>query len=735
MARVVEQLFTVTGMSCAGCVGAVQDILSKSPGVELAEVNLLEGRTRVRYNPQVTSPEELQRAVRALGYDMLIQESARERESQMQAESRRALYLLRVKLAVTILLALLIMSLGMWHDSMGLSARSANWINWVLASVVYFYGGGGYHKRALKQLSKRTFTMDVLISLSTSVAYFFSFSRLFFEEGSPADQLFGTSYFDIVGMIFSFVLLGKYIEERAKQQTQDALHKLIGLAPERALVRLEGGELEERPVEELQVGDVVQLRQGDRVPVDGILLERGSFDESSITGEPIPYDKVAGDEVFSGTVAVGGATTFRVTMVGDETLLGRIVEAVRKAQASKAPIQRLADRISGVFVPAVLAVALLTLLGWGLLSSSATPWLHGLYFAVTVLVVACPCALGLATPTAISVAMGRASGMGLLIRDASALELLSKVTDLIYDKTGTLTVGAPTITGELWLERSEQNISLLVTAEEHTSHPLGRALVEAYRSERSPQYQLIQIEEVAGGGLRFVYNGKEYKIGNRGFAKIDDSNEELISFEEAHPQSTLSYFVCEGELLAVFALDDTLRAEVPQALHQLRSDLGLQLHLLSGDREVRVAHFADQLGIKQASGGLSPLDKKAYIEQLQSEERVVAMVGDGINDSPALAVADVSVALGSGSDIASDVAMLTSISDSPFAVERAIKLSKRTVRIIKENFFWAFCYNIVAIPIATGLLYPHVALSPVIGAAAMAGSSIIVVLNSLRLRR
>lgn len=727
-----ERQVTITGLSCAGCVAAAQEALKKTKGVKVAEVQLLEGRTRLVYDSAVVSDEELRQAVREIGYDMLLESSAMEREAQYQSERQRALRQLRTKLIVTIILTILVMLLGMWHDAVGLSALSANRINFILASVIYFYAGGGYHLRALKQLRHATFTMDTLISISTTVAYLFSTARLFLPEGSSAQAIFGASYFDMIGMILSFVLVGKYIEERAKHRTQDALRKLQSLAPERAQVRRESGEISDVPVADLHVGDVILLRHGDRVPVDGILLERGSFDESSITGEPLPVEKLAGEEVFSGTLSVGGATSFRATTVGEATLLGRIVEAVRRAQASKAPIQRLADKISGIFVPIVLVIAVLTLVGWGFFSGSSEPWLRGLYFMITVLVIACPCALGLATPTAVTVAMGRASEKGLLIRDAAALERLSQVTDVIYDKTGTLTEGTPKVVDALWLGRTPDAISLLVAAERQSSHPLAKAIVEAYNNECQEELLPENIVEVPSGGLSFSHSGAEYRIGSRQYVTFS-SKPEVEDFEQKNSSSTLSYFTRNGELIAVLALDDALRPDTKDAINRLQSHL--RVHLLSGDRSERVEYMAREVGVRHAVGGLSPLEKKKYIDELQKEGAVVAMVGDGINDSPALATADVSVAIGSGSDIANDVAMLTSISGSPYALERAIALSKRTVRIIKENFFWAFIYNLVALPIATGLFFPTLFISPMVGAGAMAGSSIIVVLNSLRLRK
>ena len=444
-------------------------------------------------------------------------------------------------------------------------------------------------------------------------------------------------------------------------------------------------------------------------------------------------EKVAGDEVFSGSLSVGRAAILRATKVGRKTLLGRIIATVRRAQASKAPIQRIADRIASVFVPAVLVIALLTLCLWGLCSDAPEPWLRGLDHAISVLVIACPCALGLATPTAITVAMGKASRNGLLIKDAVALEQLGKVTDVVLDKTGTITIGQPKVVDAKWATEDNHLLkSLLVQAEEKSSHPLASAIVSRY-GHRVEEDLPVEVRETAGGGIAFDYKSKSYRAGQRRFVGDPDLSEEMQQLERLHPDSTLIYYTCDGELLALLVLEDKLHPESEIALSRLRERTGVELHLLSGDTQARVDAIAAPLGIKKAQGGMLPLDKKSYVDDLRKDGRVVAMVGDGINDSPALASADLSIAMGNGSDIATDVAQVTALGNSPFAIERAIHLSKSTIRIIYENFLWASIYNIVAIPLAAGL-FTSVVIDPAVSAAAMAFSSVLVVLNSLRLR-
>ena len=726
-----KRLFTVTGMHCAACVSAVQERLLKTKGVREAEVNLMEGRTLISYDDRETSPVKLREAVRSIGYDMLIDEDTELQDRELMNSQESALRLLLRKLVITAVLALLAMGLMMTYESLGISPKLTYLLSFAFGAIIYVYAAGDYLIRAVKQLTKATFTMDTLIAMSTTVAFVYSTIRFIFVEEPPQVGLMHT-YFDVIGMIMTFILLGRYIEERAKRRTTDSIRKLMSLAPQEALVRV-GEDFVRRDIKELRVGDEVMLRKGDRVPVDGVLLSEGAFDESSITGEPIPVEKVAGDEVFSGSLSVGRATTLRATQVGRKTLLGRIIATVRRAQASKAPIQRIADRIASIFVPAVLVIALLTLCLWGLCSDAPEPWLRGLDHAISVLVIACPCALGLATPTAITVAMGKASRNGLLIKDAVALEQLGKVTDVVLDKTGTITVGRPKVVKAMWTTEDNHLLkSLLVQAEEKSSHPLASAIVSRY-GHRVEEDLPVEVTETAGGGISFDYLGKTYQAGQRRFVGDPELTEEMQQLESLHPDSTFIYYTCEGDLLALLVLEDKLHSEAEIALSRLREKTGVELHLLSGDTQARVDAIAAPLGIEKAQGGMLPLDKKSYIDKLRKDGKVVAMVGDGINDSPALASADLSIAMGNGSDIATDVAQVTALGNSPFAIERAILLSKSTIRIIYENFLWASIYNIVAIPLAAGL-FSSVVIDPAVSAAAMALSSILVVLNSLRLR-
>lgn len=727
----VERDFTVTGMMCAGCVATVEHTLRNTKGVEEVSVNLMEGRTLIVYDDTLTSPQVLKESVQAIGYDLLTEEQAEVRDQLREEGEQKALQTLRIKLIVTVILALLMMGLDMWGATLGMGAEWVLRLNLLLSAIVLLWSAGDYHIRAWKQLRHCSFTMDTLISMSTTIAFLFSLIRYVVLGTPEAGGLFGNSYFDVVGMIISFVLLGRYIEERAKYRTNDARRQLMALAPNEAIVYRDEA-WQELPISEIVLGDRIRLRQGDRLPVDGILEAPGAFDESSITGEPLPVEKLAGEEVYSGTISVGTATTLRATKVGSETLLGRIVEAVAHAQATKAQIQRIADRVAGIFVPTILALALITLLLWGF-GGSNDPWLHGIYFAISVLVIACPCALGLATPTAITVAIGKATTLGLLVKDATALEQLGKVTDVIFDKTGTLTKGEPSVVAEHWERHTPELEALLVKAEQQSSHPLGSAIIARYSALESTATP-NNLMEVPGNGIYFEYEGQSYRIGNQAFA-WNEGSQVAKELTDQHPHGSSVYFATDDALIALFIIEDEIRPEVADAMASLQERQGIEIHLLSGDQSDRVSSFAKEAGIHHAVGNLTPLGKQEYIQQLQKKGKVVAMVGDGINDSPALATADLSIAMGSGSDIASEVAQVTTLSGSPYILEQAIQLSKRTSKIIRQNFFWAFFYNMLAVPLAAGLFYPTLFVTPMVAAAAMAFSSVTVVLNSLRLKR
>lgn len=733
----IKETYSITGMACAGCVAHVQDAISKLKGVSYVEVTLVEGRTVVEYDTDLIIPEEIKRVVDAMGYRLLLGDP-KTREREQKRFERRNLMSIRIRLIVTVCMSVLMMLVGMKHEALGMDHHTAQIIQAVAATVVYFFCAWGYHVRTLKQMRTLSFTMDTLISMSISVAYFFSLYRLFSLGDETLSSVFRYSYFDVVGMIMSFVLLGKLLEEQAKSRTTDSLRRLIDLTPQTAMVMGDRGEYEEIAIEDIKIGDRVLIRKGDRVPVDGVSEGHGTFDESSITGESLPVERMAGTPVLSGSVCVGAPVVVVAHKVGADTVLSRIIETVRQAQASKAPIQRIADKVSGVFVPVILGLSFLAFIVWGL-AGGEDAWLHGLYFGITTLVIACPCALGLATPTAITVAIGAASEKGILIRDAVALELLGKVTDIVFDKTGTLTSGLPTVSSVLWTVETDEYKSLLVSAEKHSSHPLSGALIRSFGKYQKDQH-IIDFVETPGKGISFVFNGEEYRVGNKGLVGeiVCKPHEEpsVKEFEQRHSLSTLVYYTRGNRLLGLFAIEDEVLADASKTISELKA-AGVRVHILSGDRTERVEKIASQLGVDSFRGNVLPEDKKTYVDDLRGDgqKRIVAMIGDGINDSPALASADVSIAVATGADVAMDVAMVTIMGATVESVVQAVHLSRRTSKIIKQNFFWAFVYNLTALPIAAGLFYPALFISPMWAAGAMAASSVCVVMNSLRIKR
>lgn len=581
--------------------------------------------------------------------------------------------------------------------------------------------------------------MDTLVALSTSIAFLFSLFNTLCPEFWVERGLRSHVYFEASGVIIAFVLLGKFFEERAKRGTSSAIKGLMGLQPKTAR-RLRDGEEEVVPIASLREEDVVSVRPGERIPVDGVLLEGASaVDESMLSGEPIPVEKTVGDHLLAGTINQKGAFTLRATGVGSATVLARIVEMVREAQGSKAPVQRIVDRISAVFVPVVAGLSLLTFILW-LVIGGADDFSYALLSAVSVLVIACPCALGLATPTALMVGIGKAAERHILIKDAFALENLCEVDTVVLDKTGTLTEGVPVVTDAYWqAEPSREQLDALYTAEIRSEHPLASALVDWLNDAAAAEIAADRFESVTGQGIRLRMGEATYWVGNRGFADSfgaslpSEMAAEAARWGEAG--KSVVFYGKDATPLAAIAVSDRLKPTSGEAVRELRA-LGVRVCLLSGDSALATKWVADELGITHYQAELLPDGKDAYIRSLQAAGKRVAMVGDGINDSQALARADVSVAMGKGTDIAMDVAMVTLMTSDLLLLPDAIRLSRRTVRAIRQNLFWAFIYNVVGIPLAAGVLYPvnGLLLNPMLASAAMAFSSVSVVLNSLRLK-
>lgn len=612
----------------------------------------------------------------------------------------------------------------------------ANPIMWLLATPVLGWCGRSFFVNAWRQLRHRTVTMDTLVALSTGIAYLFSLFNMLWPEFWLARGIQPHVYFEASSVIIAFILLGRLLEARAKENTTTAIRKLMGLQP-RTVTLVVNGERREVPIEQVRPGDAVLVRPGERIAVDGRIADGASYvDESMLTGEPVAVRKEPGAEVFAGTINQKGSFTFRAEKVGTDTLLARIIRMVQEAQGSKAPVQQRVDRIAAVFVPVIISVALLAFVLW-LLLDPADGLTHGMLALVTVLIIACPCALGLATPTAITVGIGKAAEEGILIRDAESLEAARRIDTVVLDKTGTLTEGRPEVTDEAWLGGDRTPAAVLAALERLSEHPLAEAVV-AHLKEAAP-VSVTGFESLTGRGVRGIANGTAYLAGSETLLReqgrqIDPelARQAARWLDEA---KTVIWLADERQALGVLAVADTIRESAPQAVRRLH-EAGITVWMVTGDNENTARAIAARAGIEHWKSGVLPDGKCAFIRSLQEQGHRVAMTGDGINDSAALAQADLSIAMGGGSDIAINVAQMTIVSSDLNRIPDAIALSVRTVRTIRQNLFWAFIYNLIGVPIAAGVLYPVCGflLNPMIAGAAMAFSSVSVVTNSLRLK-
>lgn len=733
MRETETKVLPVLEMSCAVCAGNVESTVQALPGVEKAAVNFAAGTLAVTYNPSVITLEAMQAAVQAAGYDLIVEA---EDPVAMQEEMARKHYkILRRNTIGAWALSIPLALLGMVFMHMPFG----NWIMMVLALAIMVFFGRSFYVSGVRHALKGKANMDTLVALSTSIAFLFSlFNTLcpgFWLEKGLEPHI----YYEASGVIIAFVLLGKLMEERAKNSTSSAIKGLMGLQPKTARLVTDGKE-EEVPISTLQVGNVVSVRPGEKIPVDGTLLQgSSSVDESMLSGEPIPVEKNAGDRVLAGTINQKGAFTMEATGVGGTTVLAQIVQMVQSAQGSKAPVQRIVDKISGIFVPVVVLLSLVTFVCW-LVIGGAGYFSYALLSAVSVLVIACPCALGLATPTALMVGMGKGAERHILIKDAFALENLCKVDTVVLDKTGTLTEGVPVVTDSYWIsDDNTRYLDILYTAEQKSEHPLASAIIRWLEDSGAKVCETENFESLTGRGVRIQVEGSTYWVGSQGLleifqAGIPEKGRKQIEQWQEEGQSVVFYGQ-DARLLAVLAISDRIKPTSAEAVKELKKQ-GIEVHLLTGDGVRTAERVAATLGIDHYKAEVMPNDKEEYIVSLQQQGKKVAMVGDGINDSQALARADVSIAMGKGTDIAMDVAMVTLITSDLLLLPDAIRLSKQTVRLIYQNLFWAFIYNVIGIPLAAGVLFPinGLLLNPMLASAAMAFSSVSVVLNSLRLK-
>jgi Cu2+-exporting ATPase len=614
----------------------------------------------------------------------------------------------------------------------------ANYIMWALATPVVLIFGKQFFVGAWKQAKHRSSNMDTLVALSTGVAYLFSVFNTVYPQFWHSRGLHAHVYFEAAAVVIAFILLGKMLEEKAKGNTSSAIKKLMGLQPKSVIVVQEGGQQIEVPISQVKVGEVLLVKPGEKIAVDGTVSSGTSFvDESMISGEPIPVEKKQGETVFAGTINQKGSFQFRADKVGGDTVLAQIIKMVQQAQGSKAPVQKLVDKVAGIFVPIVIIIALLSFVTWIVLGGDNS-LTQGMLALVTVLVIACPCALGLATPTAIMAGVGKGAENGMLIKDAESLELAKKVNAIVLDKTGTITEGKPEVVSVKWKSGIAELPDLLLSIERQSEHPLAEAVVRYYSKMDLSPLELDHFESITGKGVKVKYSGSSYYLGSPSLLEAENINIEAGLKQTASDwlaeARTVIWLADEHEALAAVAIADKIKPSSIQAVKELQS-AGIEVYMLTGDNQSTAKAIAAQAGIKHYKAEVLPADKAEFVKQLQQEGKTVAMVGDGINDSNALAQADVSIAMGKGSDIAMDVAKMTIISSDLTRIPKAIKLSRHTVTTIKQNLFWAFIYNIIGIPIAAGILYPFTGflLNPMIAGAAMALSSVSVVSNSLRL--
>ena len=733
MRETETKVLPVLEMSCAVCAGNVESTVQALSGVEKASVNFAAGTLTVTYNPSVITLEVMQAAVQAAGYDLIVEA---EDPVAMQEEKARMHYKILRRNTIgawTLSIPLALLGMVFMHVPFG------NWIMMVLALAIMIFFGRSFYVNGVRHALKGKANMDTLVALSTSIAFLFSLFNTLCPGFWLGKGLEPHVYYEASGVIIAFVLLGKLMEERAKNSTSSAIKGLMGLQPKTARLVTDGRE-EEVPISNLQVGNVVSVRPGEKIPVDGTLLQgSSSVDESMLSGEPIPVEKNAGDRVLAGTINQKGAFTMEATSVGGTTVLAQIVQMVQSAQGSKAPVQRIVDKISGIFVPVVVLLSFLTFVCW-LVIGGESYFSYALLSAVSVLVIACPCALGLATPTALMVGMGKGAEQHILIKDAFALENLCKVNTVVLDKTGTLTEGVPVVTDSYWI--SDDNIrylDVLYTAEQKSEHPLASAILCWLEESGAKVCEAENFESLTGRGVRIQVEGVTYWVGSQGLldifqAGIPEKVRKQIGQWQEDGQSVVFYGQ-ETRLLAVLAISDRIKPTSAETVKELKKQ-GIEVHLLTGDGVRTAERVAATLDIGYYKAEVMPNDKEEYIISLQQQGKKVAMVGDGINDSQALARADVSIAMGKGTDIAMDVAMVTLITSDLLLLPGAIRLSKQTVRLIYQNLFWAFIYNVIGIPLAAGVLFPinGLLLNPMLASAAMAFSSVSVVLNSLRLK-
>jgi len=735
MENTIKKNFPVTGLSCASCAISVESMLKAQAGVLDASVNYANSTAWVEYSPKTASLADFKTAIQSIGYDLLIEDEGHDHQEIMQHSHFKQLKYNTIGASI---LAIPVVVIAMFL----MNIPYANWIMLVLATPVIVWFGRGFFINAFNQAKHGKANMDTLVALSTGIAYIFSLFSTVYPEFWNSRGQHPHVYFEASAVVIAFILLGKVLEERAKSNTSSAIKKLMGLQPNTVNLVQDDGHDVVIPISQVKPGDKLLVKPGDKIPVDGIIYSGSSFiDESTITGESLPVEKEKGGKVFAGTINQKGSFVFIAEKVGGETILAQIIKMVQQAQGSKPPVQKLVDKIAGIFVPVVILISVITFGIWMFLGGE-NAITQALLAMVSVLVIACPCALGLATPTAIMVGMGKGAENGILIKDAESLERTHKVNVIILDKTGTITEGKPAVTDLFWNVPEDEKAELeqiLFAIESQSEHPLAEAVTTSLNIHSAKKINLEKFESITGKGVVANYSDQIYLVGNKKLLddyQVNISETSLAKIKTWQENAnTVVCFARDTELLAIIGIADKIKETSAKAIQDLQNQ-GIEVYMLTGDNNQTAKAVAKKIGLQNFKAEAMPSDKADFIKELQKKGKVVAMVGDGINDSHALAQADVSIAMGKGSDIAMDVAKMTIISSDLQIISKAIQLSKLTVNTIHQNLFWAFIYNVIGIPVAAGILFPiwGFMLNPMIAGAAMALSSVSVVSNSLRLR-
>ena len=728
----IKNTYPVLGMSCASCAARVDKTLNGLPGVYQATVNYATAVAQVEYNPEICSDATLQSAVQDAGYDLLVDtgEDAADKAEEIRLTRYRKI---KRRTMAALLLSLPIMVISMFFEDIS----SLKYVLWILATPVVFGLGREFYINAWRQLKHGTSNMDTLVAVSTGIAYTFSVFNLLFPDFWLSRGIEPHIYFEAASVIIAFILLGRLLEERAKQNTSTAIKKLIRLQPKTVTIIVDSDE-RTVPITAVQKGDTILVKPGERIAVDGVVVTGESYvDESMLNGEPVPMHKQSGEKVFAGTINQKGTFRFIADKIGSDTMLAQIIRMVQDAQGSKAPVQKLVDRIARFFVPAIISISIIAFVAWIFLAPT-NGFTNGLLAMVTVLIIACPCALGLATPTAIMVGIGKGAEKGILIKDAQSLEIAQKIDTIILDKTGTITAGHPVVVESLWENGFEHSQKILYSLEKLSEHPLSDAVVNTLQNEK--EISIDKFENVPGKGVKGVVGSQTYYAGS--LSLLNDNHITIASHLQelankwTQEAKTLVWFADSTQAIAAIALTDEIKQTSAQAISQLQ-EMGVEVYMLTGDNAISAQAISRKVGINHYKAGVLPNEKAQFIKELQANGKKVGMVGDGINDSAALAQADLSIAMGQGSDIAVDTAMATILSSDLLKIPETIRLSQLTIKTIYQNLFWAFIYNLIGIPIAAGIFYSvnGFLLNPMWASAAMAFSSVSVVLNSLRLKR